>query len=110
MDVSLFYSSFVRRTAQESGQVDSDAEIDRVEREADGMRIPHSKIHKMEGARAESHREAMVARDVRGASGFRRYLKHAAGMRRPGIAGAGAACLVIQESAENLLLPRRLDS
>src|SRR2546425_398208 len=102
-DVSLLYSSLVRRIAEESGQVETDSKIHRVERKADGTRVADGQIDNVEGAGLKPERETIVARDVGGANRFGRSLEHAAAgsTSRP----ARRARLAIQELAEHLLLP-----
>ena len=98
----------VRWTAENSGQVKTDSEIDGIQREADRARVADGEIEDVERAGLESKRKTMVMRDVGGASGFRRCLKDAASVG----SARCAACrtgLLRQESAEYLLLAGWLD-
>src|SRR2546425_3139929 len=70
-------SSLVRRTAEESSQVETDSKIHRVEREGDGTCVADGQIDNVEGAGLKTDRETVVARDVGRASGFRRGLEYA---------------------------------
>src|SRR5258708_20624547 len=101
----IVLSSLVRRTAKESGQVETDSEIDRVERKADGTGVADRQIDDVKGTGIKPEREPVVARDVGGANRFGRSLKDAAA----GPTRAGRAYLAIQELAENFLLSRGLD-